>query len=120
MDSTKKQKGVVVILAVLLMGIFLSIVLTLTLIFSPKIRTAGDIKRSVTALYAADGAVEWCLYVNRRSPPQPTPAPPTMNNSAVYINGITGSNFVASNCLSLPIRAVGTYQGVTRSLEISF
>ena len=110
------QSGVVVILAVLLIGIFLSIAFTLSAIFIPKLRTASDAKRSVGALYAAESALEWCLYVNRIG----STAQPVMGNGATYINGNTNVAFVESDCLASPFRSVGTYQGVTRSFEISF
>lgn len=70
-DNLKLDSGVAVILAVLLMGIFLSIALTLSAIFIPKIRTASDAKRSVGALFAAESGIEWCLYVNRVISPPP-------------------------------------------------
>ena len=111
----KTNKGVAVIYAVLLMGFFLSIVFTLSAIFIPKLKIAGDVKRSVGALYAAESGIEWCLYVNRMgSTPQPV-----MENGATFINGITNAPFVEANCSSFPIKSLGTYRGVTRSLEVS-
>lgn len=114
------QNGVAVIFAVLLMGLFLSIALTLSAIFIPKIRTAGDVKRSAGAIYAAESGIEWCLYVNRIG----LAAQPVMSNGASYINGNTGNPFptpssVPGECVS-PIKSTGTYQGVTRTFEISF
>ncbi len=112
----KTNEGVAVILAVLLMGFFLSITLVLSAIFIPKIKTASDIKRSVGALYAAESGIEWCLYVNRiGSTPQPI-----MGNGAVFINGITNVPFVEADCSTLPMKSIGTYLGVTRSFEINF
>ena len=113
----KTNSGVVVILSVLLIGIILSIVLTLSLIFIPKIRSAADVKGSVAAAYAAETAIEWCLYVNRINPTAP---PPVMSNGATFINGYTNAAFVPVDCATPPLKAVGTYQGVTRSFEISF
>ena len=115
-DNLKSNSGTVVLFAVLLMALFLSIVLTLSAIFIPKIRVAGDIKKSVAAAYAAESAVEWCLYVNRIG----STALPVMSNGAAYTNGKTGVPFVAGDCAASPIKAIGTYQGVTRSFEISF
>mgnify|MGYP001583620788 CR=1 len=110
------NRGVVVILSVLLIGLILSIVLTLSLIFIPKIKSASDVKNSATSLYAAESAIEWCLYVNRIG----VVSLPVMSNGAVIINGITNLPFVAADCATPPIKALGTYQGVTRSFEISF
>lgn len=114
--NANSQSGVVVILAVLMIGIILSIVLTLSLIFIPKIRSAADIKSSVAAAYAAETAIEWCLYVNRIG----SIAVPVMSNGATFINGYTNAAFVPADCTAPPLKAVGTYQGVTRSFEISF
>lgn len=118
--KSKTNDGVAVIFAVLLMGIFLSIALTLSAIFIPKIRTASDVKRSVGALYAAESGIEWCLYVNRIGPA----SQPIMSNNASYINGNTGNPFpivppVPGDCVS-PIKSLGAFQGVTRTFEISF
>ncbi len=114
------QRGVAVLFAVLLIGIFLSITLTLSAIFIPKIRISSDVKNSVGAIYAAESGVEWCLYVNRIG----AASQPIMSNGASYINGNTGNPFltpspVPGECVS-PIKSTGTYNGVTRSLEISF
>ena len=114
------QSGIAVIFTILLIAIFLSIILTLSAIFIPKTRVASDIKKSNAAIYAAESAIEWCLYVNRQTPPQATPLPPVMSNGATYINGNTGAAFVATDCLSQPIKSVGTYQNLTRSYEVSF
>ncbi len=50
----KTDSGVAAIFAVLLMGVFLSITLTLSAIFIPKIRISSDVKSSVTALFFGD------------------------------------------------------------------
>ena len=108
--------GTAVLFAVLLAALFLSIILTLSAIFIPKVRTAGDIKRSAAAAYAAESGVEWCLYINRVG----SATLPVMSNGAVYINGDTGAAFVPGDCSALTIKSLGTYQGVARSFEVSF
>lgn len=120
LTAWRKQEGVAVLFAVLLTALFLSITLTLSAIFIPKIRISSDVKNSVGAIYAAESGVEWCLYVNFKTPALPTPSPPAMANNASYINGNTGNSFIPSDCLVLPIKSTGTYNGTTRSLEISF
>lgn len=116
--KTNSQQGVVVIFAVLLIGIILSIVLTLSLIFASRIRSASDTKSSVAAAFAAETAIEWCLYVNRINP---AAAMPVLSNNATFINGNTNAAFVhPPDCSVLPIKAVGTYRGVNRSFEINF
>lgn len=110
------NSGVVVIFSILLIGIILSIVLSLSLIFVPKIRSASDVKNSVAAAYTAESAIEWCLYVNRIG----VVPLPTMSNGATFVNGITNLPFVSADCTASPIKAIGTYLGVARSFEISF
>ncbi|MBI2063836.1 MAG: hypothetical protein HYT65_02490 [Candidatus Yanofskybacteria bacterium] len=112
----KTNEGAAVIFTVLLIGLFLSIVFTLSAIFIPKIRTSSDIKSSAGALYAAESGIEWCLYVDRRG----AAAMPVMSNGATYINGNTGLPFIPADCSIFPIKSDGTYRGVTRSFEVSF
>lgn len=114
-QPSTKESGVAVIFTLLLMGFFLSIVLTLSAIFIPKIRIASDIKSSVGALYAAESGIEWCLYIDRIG----STVQPTMSNSADFINGITNAPFMEADCSVFPIKSVGTYRGVTRSFEVS-
>lgn len=109
------QRGTAVLFAVLLTTLFLSIVITLSAIFIPKLKTAGDLKRSVAAVYAAESGIEWCLYINRiGSVPQPI-----LSNGATFINSITNLPFVETDCSTFPIKSVGTFQGVTRIFEAS-
>lgn len=105
--ANKYQRGVAVIIVLLMVAAILTIVMTLTAIFAPKIHFAGDARRSVTAIYAADSGVEYCLYVNRKNI---VPILVMANNSIV----------TTTNCNTPPVRATGTYQGVTRSLEVNF
>lgn len=117
--ADKFQAGLVSIVAILLVGIFLSMVLTLSAIFIPKLKSSSDVKKTSAAFYAAESAVEWCIYVNRKTPPSPTPQPPVMNNMASFTNGITGNNFAAVDCLSSPIKSIGNFQNLSRSLEVN-
>ena len=110
------SEGAALVISVLLAGVLLSIVLTLSLIFIPKIRASSEIGKSPAALYAAESAIEWCLYANRRG----SASMPAMSNGASFINGITNLPFDPADCSTSPIKAIGTYQGISRSFEISF
>ena len=69
------------------------------------------------AIYAAETAVEWCLYVNRVG----SAGVPVMSNGATFVNGRTNNApFLEADCNSRPIKALGMYRGVTRSFEINF
>lgn|SRR3989344_2274839 len=108
-----KERGAILVYAVLMLGSILAITLSLAAIFVPKIRSISNAGAgSVGAIYAADSALEWCIYTNRGNPAL---AQPMMSNGATYT--------LSSNCAPtdqpFTARAVGTYRGVSRSLEVS-
>ena len=105
----KKQAGVAIITTFLVVGVLLSIVFSLSAIFIPKIRVAAEAKNSVVATYAAESMLEWCLYVNRIGP-APSPEP---SSTLPWTATVT-------DCTVSPVKAVGTYRGVTRAFELSF
>lgn len=111
MTNQTRQSGVALVISILVVGILLSIVLTLSAIFIPKIRIAAETKNSVTAAYAAESALEWCLYVVNIDPDQ---SRPTMENGSTY------TPIAPTACTTSPVRATGTYRGVTRAFEITF
>ncbi len=112
------QDGQAVVIAVLIVGFLLSIALTLSLLFIPKIRASSEVSKSSAALYAAESGLEWCLYVNRHG----DTAAPTMANSANFLNGKVNPPvpLTSADCLAPPLKVLGTYQGISRAFEISF
>jgi len=113
-NSNHNQKGSAIIFTVLILGSMLAITLALAGIYLPKLRAVGDAGAgSVGAFYAADSAMEWCLYTNRGKPVLPQPE---MSNGAVYKILPAGSD-----CTALPLnnQMVGTYHNVSRSLEVT-
>ena len=98
-----------ILITILMVGVMLSIAFALTAIFLPKIRVASDTKNSVTALYAAESSLEWCLYKNKVSP--------TTILSLIMENGSSTS---LSECTATLAKAIGTYKGVTRAFELTF
>lgn len=120
----ENQSGSIIIFVLLLLGIMLAIVLTLTSIFAPKITSSAQAKNSAAAIYAADSGLEWCLYLSRVNT---TAAKPVMSNGAkLYRNDdateIAGPVVPAdvTYCNTSPVKIIGTYQGVSRALEVSF
>ena len=105
----KTDRGSALVFTILLTIAIISITTTMAAIFLPKIKQSGEIRRSVGAVYAADTGIEHCLYVNRVAP-APTP---------VFDNGATYT-ITPPDCSSPPFKAVGKFQGVVRSLEVSF
>jgi hypothetical protein len=112
------NEGQALVISVLVVSFLLSITLTLSLLFLPKIRASSEIAKSSAALYAAESGLEWCLYVYRHG----VVAAPIMANSAAIINGNTEASFVVSDCQTpnTSARAIGTYQGISRALEVGF
>lgn len=109
----RDESGSILIYAVLMLGSILAITLSLAAIFIPKIRaTSNASSGSVGAIYAADSALEWCIYTNRGNS---SVAQPTMNNGSSY----TLSSDCNSGNTNLDAQAVGTYRGVSRSLEVT-
>lgn len=113
------QRGSILIYSVLMLGVILTITLALGNILLPKLRTATNEINSTAALYAGDGALEWCLYVNRKRPvPSATPLPTLSNGatSTIYIG--TTTNLATCYEATLNYRAVGNYRGISRSFII--
>lgn len=112
--KTNNQKGSVILFTLLILGSMLAITLSLLAIYVPKIseiRQAGS--DSAISIYAADSAIEWCLYQYRGN--VPTLPQPTLSNSATYtINGSCDPSNQALN-----VQTVGTYQNVSRSLQVN-
>jgi len=115
--SKKNQSGVALLIALLLTGVLLSMVLAISIVFIPKIRLAGDLKKSNAALYAAESGLEWCLYANVHDP---NAALPVMANGATYVNAATNVAPVPADCVApaSSIKIIGTFQGISRSFEI--
>jgi hypothetical protein len=115
LNNNKKstgEQGSILIYSVLMLGSILAITLSLAAIFVPKIRAISDAGAgSVGAIYAADSALEWCIYTNRANPALPQPI---MANGATY-------SLSPNDCTIQPLnhRAIGTYRGVSRSLEVT-
>lgn len=120
--NTNNEKGSVILYAMLTMSAMLAIGLTLNALFLNKFKAAIDQRSSIVALYAADSAVEMCLYEARTN----TNDPPLIldNGVVIQVKGLAGQGDITSDCSvlgsgSFGFRATGTYRGVSRTLEIS-
>lgn len=117
MTKINRQSGVALLVGVMLVSVLISIMLTLSAIFIPKLRLAQEVRKSVSAMYAADAGVEYCLYVDKINEqisagfPETIPNKPTLNNGANF-------TFEPVDC-QFPIRVEGEYQGVRRFFEIN-
>ncbi len=122
MNTLSHQRGSIIIYAMLTMSAMLAIGLTLNSLFLGKLKIAAAARDSVVALYAADSAVEKCLYEARQKTDEP---PMLFSNAATYtVVNSAGASDVTDNCSALgsssfQFRASGTFRGVRRSLEIT-
>lgn len=122
-NSHNNQRGSVIIFALLMMVVMLAVGLTLIGIFLPKVKSIAGTVNSTVALFAADSASEMCLYETRK-------------NQTVSRNGFIltqGESFTIASLSAQPVdvtgdckvlgqkfrfRAVGTFRGVSRALEV--
>lgn len=116
--KNKMQKGSILIFSVLMLGVILTITLTLANTLLPRLRSAGEATNSIGAIYAADSAVEWCLYTQRGRVPA-VPQPPIMSNGATYTIAYGASPGTCAPSES-PLNHIitGTYRDVTRAFKI--
>ncbi len=100
-----------------MLGVILTITLALGNIFLPRLKTSSEAIDSIAAIYAADSALEWCLHEQRARPP--SVSAPTISIVATYVIYF-GSGLASCTSAETPLnhRAVGTYRGVTRSLDL--
>lgn len=115
MHIKNNEKGSIIIFTLLMVASILSITLTLVNIFIPRLRTYSESTSSTGALYAADSAMEWCLYTAREKPPLPQPV---LSNGATYEIYQNGTPSDCPGGETLDYRTVGTYRGVSRSYEV--
>ena len=117
MKLLNTQEGSVLIFSVLMLGVILTITLSLANTLLPRLRSAHDALNSVAAIYAADSAVEWCLYTQRDR--QPSVPQPVMSNGATY-----AILFGAGPGTCAPAESpwnhiiTGTFRSVTRAFKI--
>ena len=81
-EILKQDRGSIIVFTVLMLTAILTITLTLTRIFIPRLRSITEATDSIGAVYAADSAMEWCLYNNRAK--IPLLSQPIMSNGATY------------------------------------
>jgi hypothetical protein len=121
-----KQKGFVLIYAILITTVMLTASISLARIFLPKIKGINNSTNSTVAAFAADSMTELCLYQARKQlSPSPLSNPLMTNGSIVTVASLSASEVdVTSDCRALgnttfKFRAKGVYRGVTRAFEIS-
>ncbi len=107
------------------MASMLAVALTSISIFLPKVKSVADAGRSVQAVYAADTAVEVCLYESRNAVAAPAGWPLLTTGATYTVASLSATPLdLTGNCRPLGsngfrIRAVGSQNDVSRSLEVS-
>lgn len=113
-----KQQGSILIFSLSVLAVILAISFSILGIYLPKIKTIRESSNSMGAIFAADAIIEWCIYEARVVG---NAAAPTLSNGSTYtLNGETPP-FGTDHCPYSAVindRAVGTYQGVSRSIEV--
>jgi len=122
MNHRASQRGSIIIYAMLTMSAMLAIGLTLSGLFIGKLRSAANVRNSSAALYAADSAVEMCLYEARLGVDEP--AIDFANRATYTITGGPVETDITDDCSALgsgsfDFRATGSFRGVRRTLEIT-
>jgi hypothetical protein len=120
-----KQRGSILLYAMLMMIAILAISVTLIGAFTPKLRSITEATTSTHAIYAADTATEVCLYEARQQPLNPIARPILTNEATFEIASLSATAITITNdCRPLGteyfrFRAVGTVNNVSRALEIN-
>lgn len=113
-----KQKGVIMFLTIVVLAVLLSIGLAITTILMGEIRIIRSIGKSVVAFYAADTGIEKVLLgqVN----PQPVPLGPYINYGSFSAEYKVDVEYAGSDCTAntFCLFSYGTFQGVTRAIEV--
>lgn len=118
MSRLNQQQGSIIIYAIILLTIIVTIAISITAVFIPKLKISSDAISSTTALYAADSGIEWCLYLNRGKPNPPVkPTLPSGISLDIFYNNSPASCTSSENPLNH--RAIGTYRDISRSLEVT-
>lgn len=117
----RQQQGSILIYTMLVMSVMLAIGITLSSLFVSKLRSAAAARNATSALYAADSAVELCLYEARNAVDDP---PLVMANGAtVQVENLATGADITGNCSALgdsfSFRATGKARSASRTLEIS-
>jgi len=107
--ASENQRGVSLLLSVLLVSAVLASAIGITSSVIVLLQISGRVTESVAALYAADSGIEWQLYEIRIG----TSSAPIMNNGATY-------NAIFTPGTPNIIKSVGVFRRTSRGIEASF
>lgn len=118
MRFTYNNKGVSLLITLILLSALLAAAAGVASVFTKEIRTSGFVDNSVFAITAADAGIEKMLFYTRQMDGIATTSfSATLSNGAEYT---TCEN--PENCSADPVRfrSTGSFQGTQRTLEASF
>lgn len=117
------QRGSILLFSVMILGFILIISFSVMTLLIPRLGIIRDSSSSVAAIYAADSALEWCIYESRYAGNLNSPSMSAIWGSSRPTYTITDLTAPVPGDIcpldqTLSHRAVGTYRGVTRALEL--
>ena len=115
LQGQRRQKGVSLYLAIIILSIFLGISLGLSLILITQIKMIRGMEESVKAFYAADAGLEKVLL--DRNNPSPISRTYLDNGSSYQVFVARGEDEGCSVEFSFCIRSIGFYRGIRRAIE---
>jgi len=137
-NINKYKRGMALYLIIVMVAVLLPLALGLSVIIINQIKMTREMGYSVVALYAADAGTERALLGWRTDPGNLEIIHPECNNpgnlcdisnASYYVLVYEGENMpggpdLGGHCdgpdLYYCIKAVGIYQGVSRSIEVNF
>ena len=114
--KTNNQKGVSLLLTLLVMIALLAIALGVSQLSLGEIKITRDVPSSIIAYYAAEAGIEQAIYEKRINSNNLdiSDCSISLDNGSQY--GVT----VDDSGGTITISSIGCYRGVTRAIEVNF
>lgn len=116
MSDIKKQKGISLVLVVLVVTVVLSIALGVSSILVTQVKILRNIGYSVVAFYAADTGIERVLLDSPPANIQET----ELGNGATFTVEVTEGGAGLCEADNYCIKSVGEYRNTKRAIEITY
>lgn len=127
-NNAKKEKGIAIILIVLVMFLVLSIILSVNVILISESKLTRELGYSVTALYAAEAGMEQVLLDQANPHDIALSCFPSPYNTVCYevkcYRGTNGINPVQcpGTCTAdnYCLKSTGSYQDINRAIQVTY
>jgi len=125
--ENRKQKGVSILFAILIMTAILTIGLGVSVIITQQTKMLREIGYSVIAFYAADSGIEGVLYEDKlcRRPTCSTSSPPAICPGCDGLPSGYNTSFILENGASYnasyatTTKSIGSYKTIKRAIELT-